>query len=221
MSFLSRHATRSFLHMRHSLHPTVPAPALLLKEVYRIPLYTTSHRQPRSKSTMSPSSSPSASANAADNFNLDRFVRFQDTRRNYDAALAEIRMGRKESHWIWFVFPQISGLGAFPSDMAQHFAIGSLAEAQAYLAHPVLGPRLREISQAVLESEVEDVGELMGSSVDRQKLRSSMTLFKRVVDGIGGEDRSEGDGVFEGVLEKYYDGEEDEETVKRLRRVKS
>jgi uncharacterized protein (DUF1810 family) len=151
-------------------------------------------------------------------FDLDRFVRIQDTRRNYAGALAEIRAGRKDSHWIWFVFPQIAGLGKYPSEMAQRFAIGSLAEARAYLAHPVLGPRLREISRAVLESPVEDVGELMGSmSVDQQKLRSSMTLFKRVVDGMGEEERREEDKVFEKVLEKYFDGEEDEETVKKLK----
>ena len=101
--------------------------------------------------------------------------------------------------------------------MARHFAISSLDEARAYLAHPVLGQRLREISKAVLDSEVEDVGDLMGSmAVDQDKLRSSMTLFKRVVDGMGEREKGEGDDVFERVLEKYFEGKEDAETVKRL-----
>ncbi|KAB5523846.1 hypothetical protein GE09DRAFT_1152772 [Coniochaeta sp. 2T2.1] len=151
------------------------------------------------------------------NNNLDRFLTIQDSHRNYATALSEIRSGRKRSHWIWFVFPQIAGLGQFPSQMARHFAIASLDEARAYLAHPVLGQRLREISKAVLDSEVEDVGELMGSmAVDQDKLRSSMTLFKRVVDGMAEAERAQGDEVFEGVLEKYFEGVEDGETVKRL-----
>lgn len=151
-------------------------------------------------------------------YDLDRFVRIQDSRRHYDTALSEIQSGRKDSHWIWFVFPQIAGLGKYPSEMATRFAIGSLAEAEAYLAHPVLGPRLREITHAVLDSPVKSAEKLMGSmSVDKQKLQSSMTLFKRVVDATAGDQRKEEDGVFEKVLEKYFDGEEDEKTVQKLK----
>lgn len=151
-----------------------------------------------------------------DTYNLSRFVRIQDARQNYAAALAEVRMGRKESHWMWFIFPQIAGLAKFPSDAARRYAISSLGEAEAYLAHPVLGHRLREISRAVLESEARDVRELMGgSAVDEDKLRSCMTLFKRVVDGLG--ERRDGDGVFEGVLGRYFGGVEDGKTVEKIR----
>ncbi|KAH8912412.1 DUF1810-domain-containing protein [Coniochaeta sp. PMI_546] len=198
MHSLSRHSARSFFNIRRYSQRLVPSTTV-----------------PPNPSV--PMSTTTRSSTTDTQFNLDRFVRIQDHRRNYHAALAEIQRGRKDSHWIWFVFPQIAGLGRHPSEMTRHFAIGSAAEAEAYLAHPVLGPRLAEISRAVLDSPVREVGELMGRmSVDQQKLKSSMTLFKRVVDGLAAEERREGDEVFEKVLEKYFDGEEDEETVKLL-----
>ena len=136
---------------------------------------------------------------------LDRFVTAQDDG-TYDAALAELRRGRKSSHWMWFVFPQISGLGRSP--MAQRYAIADLTEARAYLAHPVLGPRLVEASRAVLDSGVTDATALLGG-IDAIKLRSSMTLFEAAADG---EDRA----LFAGVLDAFYDGDRDPETLRRL-----
>lgn len=165
-----------------------------------------------------------SSNNTADPFNLDRFVRIQDARGNYATALSEMRRGRKQSHWIWYVFPQIAGLTRYPSETARRYAIGSPAEARAYLAHPVLGPRLREITRVVLHSPVRDVAELMGAmEVDQQKLRSSMTLFMRVSERSGevweGEEpeEPEEDGIFEQVLEKYFNMEEDEATTRKVR----
>src|SRR6185312_2052548 len=108
-----------------------------------------------------------------DPYDLNRFVSAQE--RTYDAALAELRAGRKTSHWMWFVFPQIAGLGR--SELSLRFAIGSLDEARAYLAHPVLGPRLRECATALLETEGRTAGEILGS-IDALKLCSSMTLFR-------------------------------------------
>src|ERR687890_544601 len=105
-------------------------------------------------------------------FDLDRFVEAQAA--PYAGALAELRRGRKQSHWMWFVFPQVAGLGS--SAMSQHYAIGSLEEARAYLDHPVLGPRLVESAQAVLSHPDRSAREIMGSP-DDAKLRSSMTLF--------------------------------------------
>jgi uncharacterized protein (DUF1810 family) len=121
---------------------------------------------------------------------------------------------------MWFIFPQLDGLAEFPSRMAKHYAISGMAEAEAYLAHPVLGGRLRVISRAALDSRSRSVEDLMGSEVDVDKLRSSMTLFKRVVDGKkagqkGGEE--EGDNVFEGVLGRWFGGAEDQKTVEGLR----
>ena len=112
----------------------------------------------------------------ADPRDLERFVDAQ--RHAYGAAVGrgELRAGRKTSHWMWFVFPQIAGLGR--SSMAQRYAIGSLSEAQAYLEHPVLGPRLRECAGILTELDETDAGAVLGG-VDAQKLRSSMTLFAR------------------------------------------
>ncbi|HEX8025268.1 MAG TPA: DUF1810 domain-containing protein, partial [Candidatus Limnocylindrales bacterium] len=104
---------------------------------------------------------------------LDRFVRAQQ--RAYHLALHEIRGGRKTSHWMWFVFPQLAGLGR--SEMARAYSIADLAEAQAYLGHPILGPRLREISRVTLELPAEVTGESVFGEIDALKLRSSMTLF--------------------------------------------
>ncbi|MCK0196943.1 DUF1810 domain-containing protein [Ancylobacter sp. 6x-1] len=110
--------------------------------------------------------------NEPDPFDLGRFLRAQDG--SFDAALAEIRAGRKASHWMWFVFPQLRGLGSSP--MAQRYAIGSLAEARAYLDHPVLGPRLAIITEAVIDHADTPLRALFGTP-DDLKYRSSMTLF--------------------------------------------
>ena len=134
---------------------------------------------------------------------LERFVTEQD--RDYETVLAELRRGRKTSHWIWFIFPQIAGLGR--SAMSQHFAIGSLDEARAYLAHPVLGSRLRECVGLLLAVEGRSADEIFGP-LDAMKVRSSMTLFHRAAP-----DEPE----FRLVLERYYDGVADPATDERLR----
>jgi uncharacterized protein (DUF1810 family) len=107
-----------------------------------------------------------------DPFDLDRFVQAQEG--VYEQALDELRAGRKESHWMWFIFPQVAGLGRSP--MAQAFAIGSREEAEAYLAHALLGPRLRQCTAAVLLHADQSASAIFGS-VDAMKLHSSMTLF--------------------------------------------
>ena len=139
-----------------------------------------------------------------DGFRLDRFVRAQDDGATYDRALAELRAGRKRTHWMWFVFPQIAGLGR--SGTAQQYAIASLAEAQAYLAHPVLGPRLLACAQAVAATEDRTAEQIFGS-VDAVKLRSSMTLFARAAPD---------EPVFRDVLARYFAGAEDDATLERL-----
>lgn len=139
---------------------------------------------------------------STDSFDLQRFVDAQDT--VYDTVIDELRAGRKRSHWIWFIFPQLRGLGR--SSTAQHFGIASRAEAVAYLAHDVLGPRLRECTRLVLAIEGRSIGEVFGSP-DDLKVRSSMTLFARVTD-----DNAD----FLAVLEKFYDGAQDPATVQRL-----
>ena len=110
---------------------------------------------------------------------LSRFVSAQDGGDTYAAALRELREGRKRTHWMWFVFPQIAGLGR--SQTAQHYAISGLAEARAYLAHPVLGPRLVECAHALTTLPTSDPVQVLGP-VDAQKLRSSMTLFARAAE---------------------------------------
>lgn len=137
-------------------------------------------------------------------YDLDRFVDAQDAGGTHDRALDELRRGRKSSHWMWFVFPQIAGLGR--SGMDRTYAIRSLDEARAYLAHPVLGPRLREAAGLVATAEAVSVDDLMGG-IDALKLRSSMTLFGRA-------DPSEP--VFRAVLDRWSDGVEDDLTVARL-----
>lgn len=122
----------------------------------------------------------------------------------YDEALRELRQGRKRGHWIWYVFPQVVGLSM--SSMGQRFSIHSLAEARAYLAHPILSVRLKEAAQAVLDAETEDIEELFGGSLDAQKFRSSMTLFAIVAEGAEKD-------LFGRVLGTYWDGEMDEMTM--------
>ena len=137
----------------------------------------------------------------SDAFNLQRFVDAQA--QTYDQALAELRAGRKRTHWMWFVFPQIAGLGRSPT--AQHFAISGLDEARAYAAHPILGPRLREAAAALTELEATDAEQVLGSD-DARKLRSSMTLFARATD----------DPLFQRVLDQYFDGASDGATTRKL-----
>ena len=139
----------------------------------------------------------------SDPFDLERFVGAQDGG-VYEQALRELRAGAKRGHWMWFVFPQVAGLGR--SSTAQHYALAGLEEARAYLAHPVLGPRLVECAQALLELSGRDPVRVLGS-VDAVKLRSSMTLFEAAAP----DER-----VFAKVLERWFDGERDEATTTRL-----
>jgi uncharacterized protein (DUF1810 family) len=141
---------------------------------------------------------------ADDPFDLERFVRAQDEGRVYAHALQELGEGRKRTHWMWFVFPQIAGLGVSPT--ARHYAVSGLAEARAYLAHRVLGPRLVESARALTSLPGADPVAVLGG-IDAQKLRSSMTLFRRA-------DPSQP--VFHDVLEQYFGGQEDDATTSRL-----
>ena len=147
----------------------------------------------------------SLSAKGADPFDLHRFVDAQE--RVYDTVLAELRAGAKRSHWIWFVFPQLRGLGRSPT--AQHYGISTLDEARAYLAHPVLGPRLRECTELVAAIDGRSVDDIFGWP-DNLKVRSSMTLFARA------SDEPETEAGFRAVLDKFYGGEEDPATVELL-----
>ncbi len=133
---------------------------------------------------------------------LQRFLDAQHA--VYAQALAELRAGRKRTHWMWFVFPQVAGLGL--SATAAHYAIADLAEARAYLAHPLLGPRLEECARALLDVTGRTAHEILGSP-DDLKLRSSMTLFAQVAGA---------DSVFRRVLERYYGGEADARTLELL-----
>ena len=133
---------------------------------------------------------------------VDRFVAAQQG--IYAQALAELRRGRKESHWIWFVFPQLAGLGRSPT--ARHFGIEDMEEARAYLAHPLLGERLRECTTALLAHR-ERSAEAMLGPVDALKLRSSMTLFEAAADDPA---------PFAAVIDHFYDGRRDSATLERL-----
>jgi uncharacterized protein (DUF1810 family) len=161
-----------------------------------------------------------------DPWRLERFVTAQERGGTYQRALAELRAGAKASHWMWFVFPQVAGLGL--SAMAREYAISSVTEARAYLAHPVLGPRLRECARVVAATKGKSAEGIFGP-VDAMKLRSSMTLFAAAADQADqadpaavapGDDR-QGDEVgpdaFRDVLAEYFGGAPDEETVARLR----
>jgi uncharacterized protein (DUF1810 family) len=140
---------------------------------------------------------------AGDPHNLSRFLLAQED--DHEQALAEIRSGRKQSHWMWYIFPQIDGLGS--SSTAKLYAIKSAAEAVAYLAHPVLGPRLVECAEAVLRVDGRSAFEIFGSP-DDLKLKSSATLFAHVSTGAS---------VFDRLLEKYFYGERDGRTLSLLR----
>jgi uncharacterized protein (DUF1810 family) len=138
-------------------------------------------------------------SDSPDPFDLKRFVSAQES--DYKRALEEIAAGRKRSHWMWYIFPQIAGLGL--SATSQHYAIRSLDEARAYLADPILGPRLIECAGATLTVKDRSAYDIFGSP-DDMKLRSSVTLFALV---------SPENSVFHRVLEKYFEGQRDERTV--------
>jgi uncharacterized protein (DUF1810 family) len=140
-----------------------------------------------------------------DRYRLQRFVDAQEDAAIYARALGELRDGEKRGHWIWFVFPQIAGLGSSP--ISQAYAIGSLDEARAYLAHPVLGPRLHECAAALLAADPSLTVERILGGIDALKLRSSMTLFARAAPG---------DETFPAILARFYGGEADPETDRRL-----
>ncbi|BBY10135.1 DUF1810 domain-containing protein [Mycobacterium marseillense] len=142
---------------------------------------------------------------AGDPFDLKRFVDAQAA--VYGNVVGELRDGRKRSHWMWFVFPQLRGLGGSPT--AVHYGISSLDEARAYLGHALLGPRLRECARLVTGVQGRSAAQIFGSP-DDLKLCSSMTLFAHA---------TEDDADFVAVLEKYYDGRQDELTLKRLGRT--
>ena len=132
----------------------------------------------------------------------DSLERFLDGQRfGYETALAEMKQGRKRNHWIWYVFPQVKGLGHSPN--AQYYGIRDLEEARAYLLHPVLGPRIKEITAEVLQHSDCDIETIMGSRIDAVKFRSSMTLFDMV---------SPGD-IFAKALALFFEGKADEKTL--------
>ncbi|HEU5317297.1 MAG TPA: DUF1810 domain-containing protein [Chloroflexota bacterium] len=141
---------------------------------------------------------------AHDPYRLERFVTAQDASGTYARAVEELRRGHKTTHWMWFVFPQIAGLGQ--SHTSRTYAISSLDEARAYLRHPVLGPRLRECADLVAASTAPSALDIFGA-IDTQKLRSSMTLFLRA---------GPTEPVFQRVLDRYFDGRPDPATDQRL-----
>jgi uncharacterized protein (DUF1810 family) len=137
-----------------------------------------------------------------DQYNLERFVSAQDS--IYAEVLSELRAGMKTSHWMWFIFPQIRGLGRSP--VSVEYAISSREEAAAYLQHPVVGPRLKECTQLVLDVENRSAEEIFGSP-DDMKFRSSMTLFAQV---------STDDDIYARALQQYFAGVPDQLTLDRL-----
>ena len=141
---------------------------------------------------------------AEDLYDLERFVAAQDAGGTYDRAVAELRAGRKATHWMWFVFPQIAGLGYSPA--SRTYAISSLGEAWAYLAHPVLGPRLIECAEILIRVPGRTAEQIFGE-VDALKLCSSMTLFMHAAPG---------EPVFRQVLDQYFGGVPDPATEQRI-----
>ena len=137
-----------------------------------------------------------------DPFDLQRFIKAQDP--VYDTVCAELRNGRKESHWMWFIFPQLRGLGH--SQMAIKYGVSSRQEAEAYLKHPILGPRLRECTRLVNLVEGRSINQILGCP-DDLKFRSSMTLFASVTPD---------NHIFTAALQKYFGGEPDRLTLERL-----
>jgi uncharacterized protein (DUF1810 family) len=139
-----------------------------------------------------------------DPYRLERFVTAQDAAGTYERAVDELRAGAKRGHWMWFVFPQVAGLGF--SAMSQRYAIASLAEARAYLAHPVLGPRLVGCVRILAATQGRSAAAIFGG-IDAMKLRSSMTLFMTAAPE---------EPVFRELLEKYFSGQPDDATLERL-----
>jgi uncharacterized protein (DUF1810 family) len=139
-----------------------------------------------------------------DPYRLERFIAAQDAGGIYERAVDELRAGAKRGHWMWFVFPQVAGLGF--SAMSQRYALASLAEARAYLAHPVLGPRLIDCGRILAATERRSAAAIFGD-IDAMKLRSSMTLFMSAAPD---------EPVFREVLEKFFGGQPDEATLDRL-----
>lgn len=139
-----------------------------------------------------------------DPYRLERFTQAQDSGGTYQHAVAELRAGRKASHWMWFIFPQVAGLGF--SAMSRRYAISGLAEARAYLDHPVLGPRLAECARIVAGTEGRTAADIFGP-IDAMKLRSSMTLFAAAAPD---------EPVFSQILARYFNGVPDEATEARL-----
>ena len=137
-----------------------------------------------------------------DRFNLQRFLTAQDP--VFETVRTELREARKRTHWMWFIFPQINGLGRSPT--SKYFALSSKEEAQAYLSHPILGPRLMECTRLIAQIEGRTIGEILGSP-DDLKFKSSMTLFAAATP----DNR-----IFLAALEKYFAGENDEATLSRL-----
>ena len=137
-----------------------------------------------------------------DRYNLQRFVEAQNP--VYQRVLSELREGRKRTHWMWFIFPQIRGLGH--SEISRRFSIGSLYEAEAYFKHPILGPRLKECTELVNAIQSRSIGDIFGYP-DHLKFRSSMTLFAQA---------GPGEKIFNEALDKYFAGSPDEFTVSRL-----
>jgi uncharacterized protein (DUF1810 family) len=140
---------------------------------------------------------------AGDPYDLNRFVQAQQS--DYEQALSEVRSGQKRSHWMWYIFPQFDGLGS--SATAQRYSIKSIAEAKAYLSHPVLGSRLIECAEAVLNVEQRSAYEIFGSP-DNMKLKSCATLFASI---------SPAGSVFEQLLDKFFQGEPDSRTLRLLK----
>jgi uncharacterized protein (DUF1810 family) len=140
----------------------------------------------------------------ADPYDLQRFVAAQDAGGTYEQAVAELRQGRKASHWMWFVFPQIAGLGQ--SATSRRYAISSLAEARAYLAHPILGSRLLQCAALVCDAQGRSAEQIFGG-IDALKLHSSMTLFRYADPGAQG---------FRQVLDQYFSGITDSATEQRI-----
>jgi uncharacterized protein (DUF1810 family) len=143
------------------------------------------------------------SSSSGDPLNLERFIEAQ--RHTYDTALREIREGRKRTHWMWYVFPQFAGLGM--SRASQEYSVKSLHEAEAYLAHPLLGPRLVECAEAVLQVEGRSATDIFGSP-DDMKLRSCATLFGIITPSAS---------VFHRLIDKYYQGRPDDQTLRLVR----
>lgn len=136
---------------------------------------------------------------------MDNLQRFLDGQRfGYDTALKEMKAGEKRNHWIWYIFPQIKGLGHSPN--SQFYGIADLVEAEAYLAHPILGARFREITQEVLNHASKSIQAIMGAPIDAMKFKSSMTLF----------DAASPNDIFAQALNTFFDGKKDGRTINLL-----